>query len=83
MSKQLNNYTVVASDRNVVLFADVEELFNIVSGDVDQNIRCNFYNATTGEDIGYAKIKIRGCHQYVNGDLNGKNLLNRFQLIEA
>lgn len=79
----LNSYTVVASQKGIVLFADVEETFNVISGDIDQKIRCNFYNATTGEDIGYASVKIIGQHQYVKGDPNGKNLLDRFQLLTA
>lgn len=78
----LNAYTVVSSEKNVVMFADVEEFFNTVSGDIDQVIKCNFYNATTAEDIGYAKVKIHGQHQYVSGDINGKNLINKFQIVE-
>lgn len=79
----LNSYTVVASQKGIVLFADVEETFNVVSGDVDQTIKCNFYNEKTAEDIGYAKIKIRGQYKYVSGDPNGRSLLDRFQLLTA
>ena len=77
----LNRFVVVEKKGKVTVVIDVEETLNIRSGDVDQVLKCNFYNEAC-TNIGYAKVVDTGFHVFVRGDYNGKELLNKFHLLE-
>ena len=74
----INSYTVFESKNGIVLVATVDELF--INGDIVSVATCNFFSKD-GNEIGYARVTDRGQYHIVNGDYNGKNLINAFQFV--
>lgn len=78
----LNSISIIASEANVTVIAEVDETFNVRTGDVDQKTKCRFFNKNTGLDIGYANIYITGDHTKITGDFNGRKLVEKFDFLK-
>ena len=60
---------------------DVEEKFNIYTGDVEQHIECSFFD--TGREVGYANIYTSGKKYKIIADNDEtKDLVDLFQLVD-
>ena len=78
----LNSIYVIASESNVTVIAELNETFNVRTGDVDQKTSCKFFNKSTGLDIGYANIYVAGDHTKITGDFNGRRLVEKFDFLK-
>ena len=79
----LNSVSVIASEKDVVVFATIDETFNARTGDVDQHTECRFFNEKNGTDIGYANVYVSGDHRRITGDYNGRQLVSKFSFLTA
>ena len=77
MSNTINSYLVFEKSNGVTAVANVIEVFNTHTGDVDLKESVRFYSANL-EDIGFANISHYGDHITLNGDYHGRRLAKAF-----
>ena len=78
----INSYVGITSKDGIVAVANVDELLNVSTGDIDEKMSITFYSANL-TDIGFVKVTNRGDHCYMKGDFNGRRLAVRFGFAPA
>ena len=78
----INSYTGIISDNGLVAVADVDEIMNVRTGDVDEKMCIRFYSKNL-TDIGFAKVTAVGDHTYLSGDFHGRRLAVKFGFAPA
>lgn len=83
MSKNnINSYTGITEKDGIVAIANVDEILNPRTGDVDEKMSITFFSKSMIE-IGFAKVTNSGYHTVIKGDYHGNRLAKKFGFVNA
>ena len=82
MKTTINKYTAITSQDGIIAVANVDEVMNVRTGDIDEVMSIKFFSKNLLE-IGYAKVTNSGNHCYMSGDFHGGRLAKKLGFASA